>query len=399
MSASNTLYRPDVFSEILYEKMKRINLGIEDLELYEFRYALDNLYPKNGGWASVKVGTEEEIEQRINRRDFYTSIQIKPRVDDRIVLDENIVRLTNMLFVGLVTGEYPEEWVRAHFYFDVRGFYFLHRTVYFTDKVLAHFGGQPFKSFEQRQKRFERYQSVGYKDFKEANAEVDQVFIESVKKLIAAKGTPILIAIAGPTAAGKTEIVERLRRSFEQTGQKVTSIEMDNFLTDRDYREEKGIHSLGQEAIHFELFKQSLEDISQGKRITIPRYDFVYATSSHDLDGKLKAGCAPLEIEPADIVFIEGNFPFLLQEVVHLIGIKVVYLTDDAIRLKRKWKRDIDYRKKYEPTYFRNRFFKDQFLMAQKCYLPQMEVCDIVVDTTGAAIWATPEIAEILSPG
>jgi uridine kinase len=315
------------------------------------------------------------------------------------VLDENIVRLTNMLFVGLVTGKYPEEWIRAHFYFDVRGFYFLHRTVYFTDKVLAHFGGKPFKRFEQRQKRFERYQAVGYKDFKEANAEVDQVFIESVKKLIAAKGTPIVLAIAGPTAAGKTEVVARLRNSFEQAGKQVTSIEMDNFLTDRDYREEKGIHTLGKQAIHFELFKQSLEDITQGRKIAIPRYDFVYATSSHDLNGNLKPDGVPIEIESADIIFIEGNFPFLLEEVVHLIGIKVVYLTDDAVRLKRKWKRDIDYRKKYEPTYFRNRFFKDQFLMAQKAYLPQMQVCDIVVDTTGAAMWATPEMAEILSPG
>jgi uridine kinase len=399
MSASNTLYSPDVFSEILYGKMKRINIGIDELELYEFHYALDNLYPENGGWSSVELDEEEEIEKLINRRNFYTGIQLKPRVGDRIVLDEAIVRLTNMLFVGLVTGEYSEEWVRAHFYFDIRGFYFLHRTVYFTDDVLAHLGGKPFKSFEQRQKRFERHQAVGYKDFKEANAEVDQVFMESVKKLIVAKGTPILLAIAGPTAAGKTEIVERLRSSFEQTGRKATSIEMDNFLTDRDYREEMGIHSLGKEAIHFELFRQSLEDISQGQKITIPRYDFVYATSSHDLDGNLKAGCAPLEIEPADIVFIEGNFPFLLEEVVHLIGIKVVYLTDDAIRMKRKWKRDIDYRKKYEPTYFRNRFFKDQFLMAQRYYRPQMEMCDVVVDTTGAAIWATPEIAEILGPG
>ena len=34
--------------------------------------------------------------------------------------------------------------------------------------------------------------------------------------------------------------------------------------------------------------------------------------------------------------------------------------------------------------------------MAQVCYLPQMEVCDLVVDTTGAALWATPEIAEVL---
>jgi uridine kinase len=397
MPASNTLYSPNVFSEILYEKMKRINMGIDELELYEFRYALDNLYPENGGWAPVELDQKEEIEKLISRSNFYTGIQLKPRVDDRIVLDENIVRLTIMLFVGLVTGEYSEEWVRAHFYFDVRGFYFLTRTVYFTDKVLAHLGGKPFKRFEQRQKRFERYQAVGYKDFKEANAEIDQVFIESVKKLIAAKGTPILLAIAGPTAAGKTEIVERLRRSFEQTGQKVSSIEMDNFLTDRDYREEKGIHTLGKEALHFGLFKQSLEDICQGKKIAIPRYDFVYATSSHDLDGNLKPGGVPIEIEPADVIFIEGNFPFLLQEVVHLIGIKVVYLTDDAIRLKRKWKRDIDYRKKYEPTYFRNRFFKDQFLMAEKAYRPQMQMCDIVVDTTGAALWATPEIAKILS--
>jgi len=113
----------------------------------------------------------------------------------------------------------------------------------------------------------------------------------------------------------------------------------------------------------------------------------------------LKADAVTIEIEPAEIIFIEGNFPFLLKEVVHLIGIKVVYLTDDPIRMKRKWKRDIDYRKKYEPTYFRNRFFKDQFLMAQECYWPQMQACDLVVDTTGAALWATPEIAEILSPG
>ena len=397
MTAANPLYNPEIFSEILYEKMKRINIGVDEMELYEFRYALDNMFPKNGGWISVELDEKEEIEKQINQASFYTGIQLKPRVDDRIVLDENIVRLTNMLFVGLVTGKYPEEWVKAHFYFDVRGFNFLHRTVYFTEKVLAHFDGKPYKLFEQRQKRFEGRQAVGYKDFKEANAETDQLFIEIVKKFIAVKGSPILLAIAGPTAAGKTEIVARLRSSFEQAGQKVTSIEMDNFLTDRDYRELKGIHTLGKEAIHFELFKKSLEDILQGRKITIPRYDFVYATSSHDLNGSLKAGCTPLEIEPADIIFVEGNFPFLFKEVAYLIGIKVVYLTDDAIRLKRKWKRDIDYRKKYEPTYFRNRFFKDQFLMAQKCYQPQLEVCDIAVDTTGAAIWVTPESLQILS--
>jgi len=384
------------FPEQLFETMKQLNPALEDLEPYEFRYCLNNLIPEPGGWESVQLEPLEVIERQVNDTDFYKSIQLKTKMDDRIILDPKIVTLTNMLFVGLVSGVYPLEWVNRHFYFDVRGFFFLHRTTYFTDEVLAHLGGVPYRRFEQKQKAFEGFQDVGYKAVREANADVDALFIDSVKRLIASRRTPVLLAIAGPTAAGKTEIVERLRGTFEMEGKKIAAIEMDNFLTDRDYREAQGIHTQGKQALHFELLKQSLEDITHGKKISIPRYDFIYATSSHDLKGNLKPDGVPIEIEPADIIFIEGNFPFLLEEVVHLIGIKVVYLTDDPVRLKRKWKRDIDYRKKYEPTYFRNRYFKDQFIMADFAYRPQMTVADMVVDTTGAALWATPEIAKIL---
>jgi uridine kinase len=397
MFDQDILSNSKIFSEILYEKMKGINPGIADLELYEFRYGLDNLAPAQGDWSSVQLDTMAEIEERVNDISFYREIQIKPRVGDSIVLDHPITHLTNMLIVGLITNEYPLAWMQTNFYFDIRGFYFLHRTKYFTSQVIAHLGDQPYLKFEQKQTMFECKQDVGYKEFKDANAAVDQAFIQSVKKIISSRGTPVMLAIAGPTAAGKTEIVERLRNSFEETGQQTTSIEMDNFLTDRDYREEKGIHTQGKEALHFELLKSSLNQICQGRKITIPRYDFVYATSSHDLNGKLKPDGVPIEFEPADIIFIEGNFPFLLKEVTDYIGIKVVYLSDDPIRLKRKWKRDIDYRKKYEPNYFRNRFFKDQYIMAQIAYIPQMEVCDMVVDTTSAAIWVTPVIAAILN--
>jgi uridine kinase len=283
--------------------------------------------------------------------------------------------------------------VRKLFYFDIRGFYFLPRSVYFTGSVLAHFGGKPFQSFKARQKYLEHLQDLGYQDFQEANAEIDQAFIGSIQKIITFRGTPILLTLAGPTAAGKTEITERLLSTFKQIGKKTTTIEMDNFLVDRDFRENK---PMGRESTHFNLFKQSLQEILLGKKITIPRYDFIFATSSHDLAGNLKPGCLPLEIEPADIIFLEGNFPFQMEEIADLIGIKVVYLTDDPIRLKRKWKRDIDYRKKYDPTYFRNRFFKTQFMRAEDIYRPLMETCDMVVDTTGAALWVTPEIAEML---
>jgi uridine kinase len=380
------------FELLLYQKMQHFSSAVSELEQYEFGYALKNLCPENG-WDSVETVTQNEIERLISDRNFYSEIQTRHKVGDKIVMDESILRLTRMLFTGLVAGDYSEEWVKAHFYFDIRGFLFFHRTRYFSDEVLAHFGRKPYKLFEPKQKRFERFQGVGYKDFMGANSEIDQVFIECVIKLIDARGTPVLLTLAGPTAAGKTEIMDRLLKTFEQLGKKITTIEMDNFLMDRNIREE---NPMGEGSHHLEIFKRCLKDILMGKTIRIPRYDFINATSSHNPDGKIKSGCSPIEIEPADIIFIEGNFPFQMKEISDLIGIKVVYLTGDPIRLKRKWKRDIDYRKKYDPIFFVNRFFKTQFLRAEDCYLPQMKVCDIVVDTTGAALWVTPEIAKIL---
>ncbi len=391
------LTQPKKFAQTLYEKMTDISAAIADLELYEFQYCLDNMTP-TAGWDTIALEPQPHIENLIHDRAFYTSIQMKPRIDNHMVMDTQVLRLNQMLFVGLVTGQYPAEWIKRHFYFDVRGFLFMHRTNYFTAEVEKHLGGKPFRQFEPKQLLFETCQAVGYKAFKEANAEVDQSFLQMILQLSEQLGTPMVIAIAGQTAAGKTEIVARLCEAFSQAGKKITSVEMDNFFTDRDYREAHGIDSFGKEALHYEMLQQCLKDLCQGKKIITPRYDFISATSSHTLEGQLKAGCYPVEVEPADIIFMEGNYPFLLPEIAPLISVKVVYLTADDVRLKRKWKRDMDYRKKYDLMYFLNRYFREQFLMADQAYIPQMALCDIFVDTTRAAIWVTPKIADLL-PG
>lgn len=377
---------------LLFEKMKRVCPALEELEFYEFCYALQNLIPKKG-WDSIDLESQDELERKVNSREFYDSIHSKPRFGEKIVLDEAVAGLTQTLFLGLLKDTYSEDWVRTHFYFDVRGFLFFHRTIYFTDEILAHFRERPYRHFEQKQDRFEHFQGVGYKDFKEANREIDAAFIDVVMKLIQVKGTPILMSLAGPTAAGKTEIVARLLSALQESGKKMSAIEVDNFLLDREIR---GENPMGEKSTHFKLFIQALEDILQGRKIQIPRYDFVNAISSHDLEGNLRPGCTPLEIEPADIIFLEGNFPFQIQEIQDRIGIKVVYLTDDPIRLKRKWKRDIDYRKKYDPSFFLNRYFKTQFIRAVDCYQIQMRGCDIVVDTTAASLWVTQEVSDCL---
>jgi uridine kinase len=395
MAESNPVHSETGFTEILFHKLSRLSPALLELEPYEFDYCMEN-WPCDGGWENLHLESKSDIESRIHDFNFYKSIQISRKVDGTIVLDDQIAYLTRMLFAGLVSGVYDTDWVDKHFYFDPRGFFFLTRTIYFTPKVIEHFGGKSFASFDQKQRDFDRVTGVGYRAFMAANQEVDECFIQCVQKLIEIKKTPLLLGIAGQTAAGKTEIVERLTKAFTESGHQVTSIEMDNFLTDRDYREAHGIDSEGKQALHFDLLKQALADITSRKKISIPCYDFVKATSSHDIDGKLKPGGEMVEVEPADIIFMEGNFPFLLDEIKDFIGIKVVYLTDDPIRLKRKWKRDMDYRKKYALNYFRNRYFKDQFIMAQIAYIPQLENCDLAVDTTGAKVWASPAVAETL---
>lgn len=399
MIDTSVLKNKDQFCSRLHEKMNLIAPVCTRMEPYEFRYSLNNITPEEGGWASVPLESTETIESWITSMEFFEKIQIKPRVDDRIVLDETITRLTQMLFTGLVTGDYAVDWVRSWFYFDPRGFNFYVRSIYLTGDITTHLGGSPYRAFEAKQSAFELAHEIGYQEFRKANAEIDQAFIDCILALVAQKGTPILLAIAGPTAAGKTEIVDRLREQFEARQQKIAAIELDNFLLDRDYREENNIGSFGARALHFDLLKSCIRDILAGKPIDTPRYDFIFATSSHDLQGKLKPEGIPVRVDPADIIFIEGNSPFLLPGMAELVGIKVVYITDDPVRLKRKWRRDIDYRKKYDPYYLRNRYFKEQPPMAVKNYQPQLALCDIFVDTTGATLWVTPEIREMLAQG
>ncbi len=390
-----TLKKNDLFSEKLLEKMRTLCPALNELELFEFRYCLENITPPQG-WQTVELKSKDEIEQMIRNSDYYAGIQLKPRLDNRPIMDPQILSLLRMLFVGLVTQNYPMDWVENHFSFDPRGFYFIHRTEYYTESIVAHLSGKPFLTFERLQDNFRNVSAVGYKDFKIANKEVDEAFTMIIQTLVEKIGTPILIAIAGQTAAGKTEIVERLQQAFQNSGKSLSGLEIDHFLLDRDYREARGIDSLGQEALHFEMLTRALQDLREGKTAITPQYDFISATSSHSIDGKLKPGRDTLQIEPADVIFMEGNFPFLLPDVAALTGIKVMYLTDDAVRLKRKWRRDMDLRKKYELYYFLNRYFREQFLMAEQVYKPQMELCDLVVDTSRAEIWATPSVQSLL---
>lgn len=368
--------------------MQEINPGISELEFYKFQYALKNLQPVEG-WEKILPEPMETLLEKIARPEFFANIQLKPRNGDQVVLDETITALTRQLFVGLVEELYPADWVNQHFYFDVRSFVFLVRTVYLTAPIRQRFGGLPYRNFEAKQALLDNEFEVGYKEFAQANQEIDSAFIEVVRSWISARDTPLLLTIVGPTASGKSEITMRLLDSLRLAGFSCGAVEMDNFYKDRVYRDGRPMTS---EVIHYPLFIESINALLQGEAADIPCYDFIQATSSHDLDGNLRPGQSTQTIQPADIIILEGNFPFHIPEIARLIDLKIVYFAEDPIRLKRKWKRDVDFRKKYDPNYLVNRYFRTQSQRNQEIYQPMMQCCDIIVDTTNAQLWLHPNL-------
>ena len=368
--------------------MQEVNPGISELEFYEFEYALKNLQPVEG-WEKILPEPMETLLEKIARPEFFANIQLKPRNGDQVVLDETITALTRQLFVGLVEELYPADWVNQHFYFDVRSFVFLVRTIYLTAPIRQRFGGLPYRNFEAKQALLDNEFEVGYKEFAQANQEIDSAFIEVVRSWISARDTPLLLTIVGPTASGKSEITMRLLDSLRLAGFSCGAVEMDNFYKDRVYRDGRPMTS---EVIHYPLFIESINALLQGEAADIPCYDFIQATSSHDLDGNLRPGQSTQTIQPADIIILEGNFPFHIPEIARLIDLKIVYFAEDPIRLKRKWKRDVDFRKKYDPNYLVNRYFRTQSQRNQEIYQPMMQCCDIIVDTTNAQLWLHPNL-------
>ena len=61
------------------------------------------------------------------------------------------------------------------------------------------------------------------------------------------------------------------------------------------------------------------------------------------------------------MIFMEGNFPFQIEEISRLIGIKVVYLTDDPIRRSANGSARFDDRKKHDPATFATAFSRPDF--------------------------------------
>ena len=119
------------------------------------------------------------------------------------------------------------------------------------------------------------------KSFIEKCEERHEKLIDKVVEEIYNKKTIQLIAIAGPSSSGKTTFSNKLRYGLEKKGIYPVKISMDDYYLDRSGltpEEEKNIDYEDINLIDIPLFNKHLKELTEGKEVTLPYFDFVSKT-------------------------------------------------------------------------------------------------------------------------
>jgi uridine kinase len=109
-----------------------------------------------------------------------------------------------------------------------------------------------------------------------------------------------VVAIAGPSASGKTTFSERLKIQLIVCGKHPVTLPMDNYFVERSEapRDENGDYDYEiLEALDLELLQDNLTRILRGEEVVTPSYSF--------LEGKKKPGKI-IKLGPEDILIMEG---------------------------------------------------------------------------------------------
>jgi uridine kinase len=142
---------------------------------------------------------------------------------------------------------------------------------------------------------------------------------------------PILIAIAGGSASGKTTVVKKI---IEQLNSKdITVISHDDYYKDLTHlalTERYKVNFDHPDSIDNDLFVAQLKDLLDGKSISKPKYDFVEHNRSSEYE----------LVEPTKIIIIEGILILEDERVRDLATIKLFVESDDDIRFIRRLVRD-----------------------------------------------------------
>ena len=141
----------------------------------------------------------------------------------------------------------------------------------------------------------------------------------------------ILIGIAGGTASGKTTIAQAIESAF--CSEEVIIVRQDNYYNSQDhltFEERISTDYDHPNAFDFDLLKDHLKSLSEGKTIEQPIYSF----NTHTRSSETKT------IIPSRVIILEGILSFADNSLTELMDIKVFVETEADLRFIRRLLRD-----------------------------------------------------------
>jgi len=178
-----------------------------------------------------------------------------------------------------------------------------------------------------------------------------------------------IIGIAGGTGSGKTSIAKAIASSFNSKEIKI--IQQDSYYKDlsKISLEERSINNFDHpNAIDFMLMKKHLTELSDGKQIVMPEYDFSTHTRKKNTH---------IFIPPKTII-LEGIFTLHDPEIRNLMDLKIFIETADDIRIMRRIKRDVNKRNRTLTSVI-NQYKKTVRPMHEKFVAKTKKHADIII--------------------
>lgn len=143
---------------------------------------------------------------------------------------------------------------------------------------------------------------------------------------------PVIIAVAGGSASGKTTVVNKIVASFPK--ENVTVIKHDDYYKDQTEMTMSERFQVNYDhpfSLDNDLMFEQISSLIKGDTIVKPTYDFEMHNRSETTE----------EILPTDILILEGILILEDQRIVDLCDIKLFVEADDDLRFIRRLSRDM----------------------------------------------------------
>ena len=143
---------------------------------------------------------------------------------------------------------------------------------------------------------------------------------------------PIIIAIAGGSASGKTTVVSEIKEALGE--KELVVIKHDDYYKDQSHltlEERKLTNYDHPSSLENDLLISQLRDLINGKSINKPIYDFVVQTRSKEYE----------VVDPKKVIILDGILVLEDERIRELADIKIFVECDEDLRLIRRIKRDM----------------------------------------------------------